>query len=54
MTDEEIDVLIWNKDRFDVYPEDAGVRMALGMAAYLGIDLTDDEVRIDLVYKQNI
>ena len=49
-TDEEIYILIWNKTRFDIYTNDYGVRLAIGLATYLGIDYVDEQVRLDLVY----
>ena len=49
-TDEEIYILIWNKTRFDIYTNDYGVRLAIGLATYLGIDYVDEQVRLELVY----
>lgn len=53
-TDEEIYILIWNKTRFDVYTNDYGVRLAIGLATYIGIDYVDSQVRLDLVYSFHI
>lgn len=49
-TDEEIHILIWNKNRFDIYSNDTDVKFAIGLATYLGIDYVDAQVRLDLVY----
>ena len=49
-TDSEIYVLISNKDRFDIYGKETGVRMAIGLSAHCSIEYIDGELRIDLVY----
>ena len=49
-TDEEIDILISNRDKFDIYEKVLGIKLAIGLAVYFSIYYTDGEVRIDLVY----
>ena len=49
-TDEEIDILISNKEGFNICEKELGVKLAIGLSVYFSFYYIDDELRIDLVY----
>ena len=45
-----VGLMLSNSKRFDVRKEDAGIKLALGMATYVGIDIAENELQMYVLY----
>ena len=46
----EVALMLTNSERFDVREDDVAVKLALGLATYIGIDIAENEVQMCLSY----
>lgn len=45
-----VELMLTNSKRFDIGEEDAGIKMALGVATHVGIDVAENELQMCVSY----
>ena len=50
----KLDMLLINSKRFEISKEDIPIKLALGMAAYVGIEMAENELQMRVSYSVKI
>lgn len=45
-----VELMLTNSKRFDIGEEDIGIKLALGVATHIGIDMTENELQMCVSY----
>ena len=45
-----VELMLTNSKRFDIGEEDAGIKLALGVATHIGIDMAENELQMCVSY----